>query len=144
MRKKPGARPVPVLTSEQRALIEAHLRKHPPRAKTAVEPRKARPKSLATLARRGEVPVDFTLDLHGRTLEQSLRAVDEMLRRGQGAGWAFVRVVTGKGRHSEDGRAVLADEIPLRLRLDPRVAEVVRAVRAIDGGTGAWFVRLRA
>ena len=125
-------------------MIEAHLRANPPRGDKAPPPRSApRAKSLTTLARRGEVPVDRTLDLHGRTLAESLRAVEDLLQQAANHGWIYVRVVTGKGNNSVEGRAVLADEIPPRLRIDPRVAEVVRAVRAADGGAGAWFVRLR-
>lgn len=143
-RRRPRTPRVPQLSDEERALLEAHLRANPPRGDKAPAARSApRAKSLTTLARRGDVPVDRTLDLHGRTLAESLRAVEDLLQQSATHGWRYLRVVTGKGNNSAEGRAVLADEIPQRLRVDRRVAEVVRAVRAADGGAGAWFVRLR-
>lgn len=139
-RKRSGAE----LSEEERALLEQHLQDHPPRRKAEAPPaRPQRVRSLANLARRGEVPVERALDLHGRTVEAAWRLVDDLLWQAQAHGWLYLRVITGKGVHSEDGRAVLSEEIPARLRNDFRVAEIVQAVRARDGGAGAWFVRVR-
>lgn len=139
-RRLPRLRP---LSDDERALLEAHLRAHPPPRKRADALPRPPDAALSTLAKRGAVPVDGEIDLHGKTLERAWLALDALLDRGSAAGWRYLRVITGKGLHSAHGEAVLAEAIPARLRTDPRVAEVVRAVKAADGGRGAWFVRLR-
>ena len=126
-------------------MFEEHLRQHPPRAKTVRgNPSAARSrKSLNALAKSGAVVVDYSLDLHGRTLDEAWRFVEHALTRAAAEGWGILRIITGKGYRSEGGQGVLIQEIPERLRRDDRVAEIVQAVKPTDGGEGAWFVRLR-
>ena len=132
------------LTPEERALIEAHLERYPPTVKPEAPPRtevRSAP-SLRRLARQGKVPVDRELDLHGYTVEHAWAVVSATLDTAQRQGWRYLRIITGKGLHAQEGSRRLVDEIPRRLRADPRVAEVVQAQRARDGGAGAWFVRV--
>lgn len=140
--RDPG-KPRAELNSEERRLLEEHLRRYPPRPKGKPGRRRPPAPRLTTMARRGSVPVDASLDLHGRTLAEATALVERMLGEAGGRGWRYLRIVTGKGLRSPGGQAVLAEEIPALLRRDPRVAEIVQAVRPRDGGAGAWFVRLR-
>ena len=83
---------------------------------------------------------DAEVDLHGLTRDQALRRGEMLLdtwqRRGEGA---VLRIVTGRGRHS-DGEAVLLHAVGelLREELDDRISDLAR-----DVGGGGWLVRMR-
>jgi DNA-nicking Smr family endonuclease len=87
----------------------------------------------------GSLPAD-TLDLHGLTADQGERRVREFVEawRGRQPG-AVLRIITGKGLHSEDApvllgrvRELLAG--PLSGRVDDFVLEM---------GGGSYLVRVR-
>ncbi len=125
-------------------LIDAHLDAHPPRLKRVGRKRTGNTsaQSLARAVRSGGVQHDDHIDLHGMTVAQAWQRLQWLMDESRPGTWV-IRVVTGKGLNSKDGRAVLAQEIPARLRADDRVLEVVQAVKARDGGQGAWFFRFR-
>ncbi|RMF17811.1 MAG: hypothetical protein D6761_03660 [Candidatus Dadabacteria bacterium] len=141
-----GKPPARELTPEDKALIESHLRRHPPDPAKDQETRDARRRrgSLRKRVQRGGVEVDLVVDLHGLTADQAWERVMRAVRRARREHLELLKVITGKGLHaSEDRPGVLAREIPARLRLDERVVEVIQGVRARDGGSGVWFVRIR-
>jgi len=93
---------------------------------------------------RGDLAIDGVLDLHGMHAEDAEVAVVKFVRRHAKAGARAVRVIHGKGLHSEGGVAVLADVV-LRTLTEGAAAPVVRAVATAaeaDGGTGALDVAL--
>lgn len=87
-----------------------------------------------------------TLDLHGRTLAQARRAVLAFLRRRRERGETVVRVVVGKGHHSDGGIGVLRDAIGGWLTSPPAASHVRGFVSASprNGGAGAVMVRLNS
>lgn len=105
------------------------------------------PRATDRLTRRGRVEIDARLDLHGLTQEQARRALATTLFRATKRGHRCVLVITGKGRNSGgDGEGVLRAQLPHWLRepdLRPLVARLAPA-HARHGGTGAWYVFLRA
>jgi DNA-nicking Smr family endonuclease len=97
--------------------------------------------ALAQLAR--ETP-DAVLDLHGKTGDEAETLLARWLRQQQRAGARTVRVVHGKGLHSEGGLPVLRDRVVHALT-EGGAAPLVRGFASCDargGGTGALMVRL--
>ena len=92
--------------------------------------------------RHGKWPVQASLDLHGATLDQARRDLDEFLTACLLHRMKCVRIVHGKGYGSLDGKPVLKDAVRRWLgQLD-----CVRAYVECDegsGGAGAVQVLLR-
>ena len=93
--------------------------------------------------KRGQYPVDLTLDLHGLTQAAAQTKLLETLRRGQARGLRCVLVITGKGRG--EGQGVLRRQVPLWLADESLRSVVLRSHTAQPehGGTGALYVLLR-
>jgi len=93
--------------------------------------------------RRGLYPVEDELDLHGLTQIAARERLAEFLERGRDTGARCVRIIHGKGYRSGARGPVLKTAVNLWLRRHSDVMAFVSA-RAIDGGTGAVYVLLRA
>jgi DNA-nicking Smr family endonuclease len=93
--------------------------------------------------RRGLYPVEDELDLHGLTQTAAREQLAEFLERGRDTGARCVRIIHGKGYRSGARGPVLKTAVNLWLRRHSDVLAFVSA-RAIDGGTGAVYVLLRA
>ncbi len=99
-------------------------------------------KRTADRLKRGKLPVEARLDLHGLTQAEAERALAGFLAKSQAAGLRNVLLITGKGR--ADG-GVLRRELPHWLN-QPRNRNLVVAVTPAqpkDGGEGAFYLRLR-
>ena len=94
--------------------------------------------------RRGEVPVELRVDLHGLAAAEARRRLAAELARAQAAGLRCVLVVHGRGLHSE-GPAVLREGVAEWLSAGPLAARVMAfaSARPADGGSGATYVLLR-
>jgi DNA-nicking Smr family endonuclease len=95
--------------------------------------------------RRGLVPIDARLDLHGLVAEQARAQVQIFLRTMRARGERCVLVIHGKGDHSPSGAGVLRGEIVAWLSQSSS-SEYVAAfatAQASDGGEGAVYVLIR-
>ncbi|MGF1595311.1 MAG: Smr/MutS family protein, partial [Kiloniellaceae bacterium] len=94
--------------------------------------------------RRGKLPIEATLDLHGLRQAEAHRRLERFLAESQAADRRCVLVVTGKGLHKEDG-GVLRQAVPRWLNDAPNRARVLSFDYAQQkhGGTGALYVLLR-
>ncbi len=95
--------------------------------------------------RRGLMPIDARLDLHGMRAEEARAGVDAFLRDQRVRGERCVLIVHGRGEHSPGGTGVLRGEIAAWLS-QGRGSEHVGAfatATADDGGEGAVYVLLR-
>ena len=100
--------------------------------------------------KRGEFPVEATLDLHGKTEDQAFDAVDDFIRRSWISGKRCVIIITGKGYHQEDSnyfnpKGKLKERVPQwlnRRELRPLIL-AYRHPEAKLGGTGALYILLR-
>jgi DNA-nicking Smr family endonuclease len=94
--------------------------------------------------RRGEVPVDLRVDLHGLVEKEARRRLAAEIERAQAAGLRCVLVVHGRGLHSE-GPAVLREGVSEWLTAAPLAGRVMAfaSARSEDGGSGASYVLLR-
>jgi DNA-nicking Smr family endonuclease len=93
--------------------------------------------------RRGLYPVEDELDLHGFNQAEARRQLADFLARSRDGGCRCVRIVHGKGYRSGARGPVLKTAVNLWLRRHADVMAFVSA-RAIDGGSGAVYVLLRA
>ena len=93
--------------------------------------------------RRGLYPIEDELDLHGLSQSAARDQLAEFLAFNYDAGHRCVRIIHGKGYRSGARGPILKIAVDAWLR---RHADVMAfsSARAIDGGTGAVYVLLRA
>jgi DNA-nicking Smr family endonuclease len=103
------------------------------------------PQDVLRKLRRGLMPIDARIDLHGLGASDARGALEEFLRDKRVAGERCVLVVTGKGEHSPRGLPVLRGEIAAWLSQGAASEHVAAFVTAAhdDGGEGAVYVLLR-
>jgi DNA-nicking Smr family endonuclease len=92
--------------------------------------------------RRGLIPIEDELDLHGLSQTAARYQLAEFLTNSRNAGRRCVRIIHGKGYRSGARGPVLKTAVDLWLRRHLDVMAFTSA-RAIDGGTGAVYVLLR-
>jgi len=94
--------------------------------------------------RRGKLPIEATLDLHGLRQAEAHRRLEHFLAESQASGKRCLLVVTGKGLHKEEG-GVLRGAVPQWLNEPPNRARVLSFDYAQQkhGGSGALYVLLR-
>lgn len=103
-------------------------------------------KRNAQRLRRGQMPIEARLDLHGHTQEQAHRALNAFLVGSQAAGRRCVLVITGKGlRPGTESTGVLKAAVPRWLNQSPLRQKVLSFSYAQprDGGEGALYILLR-
>ena len=93
--------------------------------------------------RRGLYPLEDELDLHGLNQAAARDRLVEFIAHSRNSGRRCVRIVHGKGYRSGARGPVLKTAVNLWLRRHVDVMAFTSA-RAIDGGTGAVYVLLRA
>jgi len=95
--------------------------------------------------RRGLLPIDARVDLHGSTAREARTQLELFLRTMRTRGERCVLVIHGKGAHSPDGTGVLRGEISAWLSQGPASEHVAAFATATggDGGEGAVYVLLR-
>ncbi len=100
-------------------------------------------RATETKLRKGKLPLEGRLDLHGMTQAEALRALQCFLLAAVVAEKRTVLVITGKGGIMSEG--VLKRMLPLWLE-NPDLAKYVIAATPAqpkDGGSGAFYLRLR-
>jgi DNA-nicking Smr family endonuclease len=92
--------------------------------------------------RRGRLPIDGRLDLHGMTQAAAAERLAEFLAGAQGAGKRCVLVITGKGLA---GGGILREQVPRWLNQSPNRGRVLAFdyAQAQHGGMGALYVLLK-
>ncbi|MGE5841918.1 MAG: Smr/MutS family protein [Deltaproteobacteria bacterium] len=102
-------------------------------------------RKLMKKLKRGELPVQGHIDLHGLTKQDAETAVTDFLLDSFRNGMRCVLIVHGRGLNSPESLPVLKEGLPQWLNRG-RVRKVVLAfatARPYDGGTGATYVFLR-
>ena len=106
-------------------------------------------KRTAGRLKRGKLPVEGRLDLHGLSQSEAERALAAFLARSQARGHRCVLVITGKGgeRRREDleRTGVLRRMMPIWLNAPANRARILAfdEARAQHGGAGALYVLLK-
>jgi len=138
------------LAAERRELVRPKPVEAPPRPPTIrlpplpADPNPGLDRGTETRLRRGKLPIDRTLDLHGMTQTAAHAALDRALAHARAAGERVLLVVTGKGGIDPE-RGVLRRMVPLWLASGPHAGAVLRvtSARIPHGGSGAYYVLLR-
>ena len=100
-------------------------------------------KRSALRFKRGQTPIEDSLDLHGMIQTEAHRALNDFVAEASGAGQRCVLVITGKGQGGSGG--VLRRMVPHWLNqpsLRPLILGVAQA-QPRDGGAGALYLLLR-
>ncbi len=146
--------PEPLAPDKPPAASPPTMRAAPPRPAPAPAAADARAASQldgrrAEKLRRGRLPVEARLDLHGMTVAEAQPALTRFILSARARGLRLVLVITGKGRGGAapwwEERGVLRRQVPQWLRMPPlrdAVVEVCPA-HARHGGEGAYYVYLR-
>lgn len=94
--------------------------------------------------RRGNLPIDARVDLHGETATTAPKVLDAFLRAQRARGERCVLVVHGKGEHSPGKVGILRGEMAAWLSQGAASASVAAFSTAgpEDGGEGAVYVLL--
>jgi DNA-nicking Smr family endonuclease len=103
------------------------------------------PPSVLRTLRRGRLPIDAKIDLHGMSAGDARGALESFLRAKHARGERCVLVVHGKGDHSPRGVGILRGEIAAWLS-QGKASEYVAAFATAtddDGGEGALYVLLK-
>lgn len=92
--------------------------------------------------RRGQMPIDGMVDLHGHTQEQAHRLLESFLAASCLGGRRCVLIITGKGTRSE---GVLRAAVPHWLNQPPNRERILAFCHAgpTHGGEGALYVLLK-
>jgi DNA-nicking Smr family endonuclease len=101
--------------------------------------------------RRGKLKPEARVDLHGMTVAQAHPVLTGFILRSAGAGHRLVLVITGKGKHRDDGGpiptrfGVLRHQVPQWLSMAPLGGLVMQITESHirHGGQGAYYVYLR-
>ena len=104
--------------------------------------------------RRGKLPIEAQLDLHGMTRDKARHILTQFLSNSYASGKRCVLVITGKGTLGADiagdgcnitEPGVLRRSVPEWLATPPLSDMVIRhyPARARDGGNGALYILLR-
>jgi len=99
-------------------------------------------KSYLKQIRNGKVPIEDHLDLHGYRRDDARKTLLTFLDHAQHQSFKLVRIVHGKGYHSDSSQPILKAMINKWLQSIPEVLAFVSAIPK-DGGTGAVYVLLR-
>lgn len=103
------------------------------------------PPQVVRSLRRGAVPIDARLDLHGLGATEAHAEVATFLREKHARGERCVLVIHGKGESLPSGKGVLRGEIAAWLSQGKASEHVAAFATAVDedGGEGAVYVLLR-
>lgn len=94
--------------------------------------------------KKGRLPIEGRVDLHGMTQDEAYSLLFSFLHRAHAGGIRYVLVITGKGS-SSGGDGVLRRAVPAWLSTPafrPLVSSHDHAARN-HGGSGALYIRLR-
>ena len=94
--------------------------------------------------RRGQIPIEATIDLHGLTQDEAFGAIESFLAESLQGGRRCVLVITGKGT-ARDGGGVLRSAVPRWLTEGIYREHLIGIAVAFPqhGGEGALYVLLR-
>ena len=93
--------------------------------------------------RRGELPIEEELDLHGYTVNEAKTAIQDFLYECKRQHIRYIRIIHGKGYRSDQKIPVLKTHVAYWL---PQIKDVLAFSSALpkDGGTGAIYVILKS
>ena len=96
----------------------------------------------------------LTLDLHGYSLEDANKKIDYLIRSSYDQGTSKLRIVTGKGIHSQNEKdpyiskdlGILKYSVPEYIKNNRELMSLVNDIQDAnieDGGSGAFYIFLK-
>jgi DNA-nicking Smr family endonuclease len=130
-----GFKPAPTPERKERPRSVGRIPPPPPPPNPGIDRR------TAERLRKGAIPIERQLDLHGLTEAAAHAALDRFVRGSWQDGLRMLLIITGKGR----GEGVLRSGVPRWLAAGEHAARVLRVspARPQHGGSGALYVLLR-
>lgn len=99
-------------------------------------------KSYLKQIRNGKIAVEDYIDLHGYRRDDARKTLLDFIGHAQQQGFKLVRIVHGKGYHSDESKPVLKAMVNKWLQNIPEVLAFTSAIPR-DGGIGAVYVLLK-
>ena len=87
------------------------------------------------------IRIDAEIDLHGMTVREAEKALDDFFRISREMGYRKVMIIHGKGNHSSGG-GVLSAWVKRYLEREPSAGRTGKADRK-NGGRGATWVMIK-
>ena len=95
-----------------------------------------------------------SIDLHGFTLEEANKKVESFLIECFDQKVSKVKIVTGKGLHSQNDKdpyiskkfGILKNSVPEFIKNNPNLIKIIKSItdaEIVDGGSGALYVFLK-
>lgn len=153
---KPVQEPVPIvrpaapLTKPPKGRIPPPLVRQAPKPPTAPSPATGLDSHWERRLGRSSTAPDFSLDLHGHTLDQAHRRLDSGLMQAKAMGARLVLVVTGKARpvaaaDRAGQRGAIRAKILDWMAAGPHSTDIaaIRPAHRRHGGDGALYIILR-
>ena len=95
-----------------------------------------------------------SIDLHGFTLEEANKKVESFLIHCFDQKVSKVKIVTGKGLHSQNDKdpyiskkfGILKNSVPEFIKNNPNLIKIIKSItdaEIVDGGSGALYVFLK-
>ena len=99
-------------------------------------------RTSARRMKRGQVPIEDRLDLHGLSQKQAQKEVNAFICTAVQKNFRHVLIITGKGR---DGHGILREKVPEWLKDAPLCYNLnaISYAQPKDGGKGALYIRLK-
>ena len=94
------------------------------------------------------------IDLHGFTLDEANKTVDRLINKSYDEGVSKIRIVTGKGLHSDNEKnpyiskdlSILKYSVPEYIKKNNELMKLIiefKEASIQDGGEGAFYVHLK-
>jgi len=95
--------------------------------------------------RRGKFSIQAHLDLHGLSVAEARKIFEEFIQRNLSKGHGCVRIIHGRGNHSQGGQSTLKEQLTkwLGTRRMSRYVIAYTSACLSDGGGGALYILLR-
>ncbi len=97
-----------------------------------------------TVSQLRKMRVQDELDLHGYSLSDALAAAGTFIDDSYCRGLRKIRIITGKGLHSPNGKSVVREPVISLVRRNSHVRELDVHPKAEDGGSGAVIIILKS
>ncbi|MDQ2090317.1 Smr/MutS family protein [Marimonas arenosa] len=149
-KKRPAIELHPFDMGQKPASPPAHDLSPTPSERLARAPLRMDRKTHARM-KRGKIVPEGKLDLHGMTMDRAHLRLVAFVLKAQADGKRLVLVITGKGKHRDEGGpipvryGVLRHQVPHWLSVPPLAQAVLQVAEAHQshGGGGAYYVYLR-
>ena len=94
------------------------------------------------------------IDLHGFTLDEANKTVDRLINKSYDEGVSKIRIVTGKGLHSDNEKnpyiskdlSILKYSVPEFIENNTKLMSMINDIKDAkieDGGSGAFYILLK-